>query len=175
MKVYHIFHNKSDETVEKSHHEHHEGHHHEDKTKDIKESIIRSLEKEFKEYIAKHGYHFSNALAEFASRQMRNAEEVENGSNNHQILTAEYVKTKLTFLGLTVSPETTGTNTLGDITYEANMVYSDVYPELLDKEDCIRYGYLIAKDPDGYEGMIFKRWCTDMMEKHLKIDWLEYI
>lgn len=58
----------------------------------------------------------------------------------------------------------------------ANMAYADYYPDLLkDENSCIEYAYLTANDVDGYEGMIFYRWISDIMGKLIKVDWKKFI
>lgn len=118
------------------------------------------------EYLENYGYHFNNALAEYASRMM------ENSNGQQHTWTTSQVKKQFETLGLSIPSKVT----IGDITYAANMAYADYYPELLkDENSCLKYAYLTAKDVDGYEGMIFYRWLSDIMGKHIKLDWHKFI
>lgn len=121
--------------------------------------------KEFKDYVKRYGHHFTDALAEYASRMMVNA------SGHVHTWTAAQVKKAMTDLGLTVP----ATVTTGDLTYLANMYYADFYPDpLKDEVSCLKAAHKIANDPDGYEGMVFNRWMADVMSKSLEIDWEDF-
>lgn len=120
----------------------------------------------YSRYIEKHGCHFTDALAEHASKMMVNA--------NGQIhsWTTSQVKKSMDGLGLIIPANVT----LGDVTYLANMFYADLYPDpLRDEASCLKAAYHIATDPDGYEGMAFYRWTTDVIKKAVKIDWDKFI
>lgn len=120
----------------------------------------------FLEYLKTYGYHFNNALADYASRMMKNYNGQQHTWNVSQ------VKKQLEVLGLSIPSKVTA----GDITYAANMAYADYYPDLLkDENSCIKYAHMSASDIDGYEGMIFSRWLADVMGKSIKIDWQKFI
>lgn len=117
-------------------------------------------------YVRKHGYHFTDALAEHVSRLMVNANGREHSWSATQV---EHVMANL---GLSIP----ATVTTGDVTYLANMVYADLVPEVLgDDISCLRAAYALANDPDGYEGMTFRRWTADVAGKQVKIEWAKYI
>lgn len=123
--------------------------------------------KGYSEYVEKHGYHFTNALAEHVSKMMKNA----NGSEHSW--SALQVKKAMEGLGLVILPAGA---TLGDVTYQANMGYADLFPDpLKDEASCLKYASRIATDPDGYEGMIFCRWTADAIGKAIKIDWEKFV
>ena len=120
----------------------------------------------YSEYIEKHGYHFTEALAEYASKLMKNAD-----GSTHTWTTA-MVKKSMEGLGLTLS----GKTTLGDMTYAANMAYADFYPDpLKDDASCIKYAAKATGDIDGYDGIIFCRWTADLIGKGTKINWKKFI
>ena len=122
--------------------------------------------KGYSEYVKKHGYHFTEALAEYVSEKMINA----NGQSHSW--TATQIKKSIESLGLNIPGEVTN----GDITYLANMYYSDFYPDpLKDEASCLRAAYKIANDPDSYEGMIFCRWTADAIGKAISINWENFI
>lgn len=164
MKVYVLFkHPKSDEEIE---------------IVEKPDSVHLSLPNEkaanlimnakgFSDYIAKHGYHFTDALAQVASDMMINS----NGVPHKW--TSQQVKTVLTSYGYTNYKDCT----LGDLTYLANMAYADFYPNIIkDEMSCVRYAMAVAKDPDGYDGIVFSRWIADLIGKHVdNIDWQKFI
>lgn len=122
------------------------------------------------EYVEKHGYHFTEALAEHVSAMMENA----NGQEH--TWTAMQVKKVMESLGLMPLGETKTEATLGDVTYLANMYYADLYPDPFKEEAaCLKAAYKIARDPDGYKGMIFCRWTSDAIGKAMRIDWHKFI
>lgn len=126
--------------------------------------------KGYSEYVEKHGYHFTEALAEHVSKMMENA------SGQEHSWTAAQVKKAMESLGLLPISKTKSEATLGDITYLANMYYADLYPDpFKDEASCLRAAYRIAVDPDGYKGMVFCRWTADAIGKALSIDWDKFV
>ena len=122
--------------------------------------------KGYSEYIKEHGYHFTDALAEYASALMQNA----NGQSHSW--TAIQVKRSVESLGLSIP----GSVTNGDMAYLANMYYADLYPDpLKDEASCLKAAYKIANDPDGYEGMAFCRWTVDVISKAININWENFV
>ena len=125
------------------------------------------LQKEdFKQYVAKHGYHFSNKLAEYASTLMEN-----NNGQKHSWSTSE-MNTQLNSMGIILPKEIT----LGDMTYLANMYYADFYNDVItDEITCIKAARRIANDIDGYKEIAFCRWLADIMAMKIEINWLHFI
>lgn len=122
--------------------------------------------KGYLEYVKNHGFHFTDALAEHASKM------TENMSNQQHTWTVSQAKKSMENLGLSIPSHVT----YGDATYAANMYYADFYPDpLKDEASCLRAAYRIANDPDGYEGMIFRRWTADAIGKSLSINWEDFI
>lgn len=129
-------------------------------------STNQPFAKGYSEYVKKHGYHFTDALAEHVSKMMVNA----NGQQHSW--TASQVKKSMESLGLSIP----GKVTTGDVTYAANMAYADFYPDpLKDEAACLRYAHKVANDPDGYDGMIFCRWTADAIGKAIKLDWEKFV
>lgn len=125
---------------------------------------------EFEGYVKKHGYHFTEALAEHVSKMMVNA----NGQEHSW--TAAQVKKAMESLGLMLFGKTKTEATLGDVTYLANMYYADLYPDpFKDEASCLRAAYKVAMDPDGYQGMVFCRWTADAIGKAISIDWKKFV
>lgn len=122
--------------------------------------------KGYLEYVKKHGYHFTDTLAEHASKMMQNA------SGQVHSWTTVQVKKTMESLGLTIP----NTVTAGDVAYLANMYYADLYPDpLKDEVSCLRAAYKTANDPDGYVGMAFCRWTADVIGKVMHIDWEKFV
>ena len=121
-------------------------------------------------YVEKHGYHFTEELADHVSKMMENA--------NGQIhtWTAQQVKKAMESLGLMPFGKTKSESTLGDATYLANMYYADLYPDpLKDEASCLKAAYKVANDVDGYKGMVFCRWTADAIGLAIKIDWEKFV
>ena len=126
--------------------------------------------KGYSEYVKKHGYHFTEALAEHISKMMENV----NGQNH--TWAASQVKKAMEGLGLMPFDNTKTGATLGDLTYLSNMYYADLYPDpFKDEASCLKAAYRIASDPDGYDGMVFSRWTADAIGKSINIDWEKFI
>lgn len=137
----------------------------ESKHKSIVEDIID--DKYFKKYIQVHGYHFTEKLAEHVSAMMKNANGAVHSWSPSQI------KLELNSRG----ERSYGHCTLGDLTYLANMAYADFFPNVLDTETaCIKYAIAVAHDIDGYDGMAFSRWLSDVMNNYdINIEWENYV
>ena len=56
------------------------------------------------------------------------------------------------------------------------IITSDEFPDILKTEtDVIKRAYRAAQDPDGYEGMTFARWLSDVVAQEWHIDWAAYM
>lgn len=118
------------------------------------------------DYVEKHGYHFTDELADHVTKMMENAD-----GSEHNWFTTQ-VKAALKGMGAKV-PETV---TWGDVAYLANMYYADLYPEVLETESkCLKAAAKIANDIDGYKGMAFCRWTADVIGKAVKLDWEMFV
>lgn len=133
--------------------------------KSIVEDIID--DKYFKKYIQTHGHHFTEKLAEHVSAMMKNANGAVHSWSPSQI------KLELNSRG----ERNYGHCTLGDLTYLANMAYADFFPNVLDTETaCIKYAIAVAHDIDGYDGIAFSRWLSDVMNNYdINIEWENYV
>ncbi len=144
------------------------------KHKDDHEKDHKEEKKEFwddpnyKKYLEKHGDHFCDRLAEWASKKMMNNP---NADQNHS-WSVDQVTSVFAKLGYS-KPEA---NTWGDATYAANMAYADYYGiSLATEESVLKQGYADMIDPDGYPGKIFNRWLADVMGKGIDVPWGEFI
>ena len=121
----------------------------------------------YNDYVAKHGSHFTDELAKWASEQMTNA----HGDPAHH-WSVEDVKSAFERLGFKKPEE----NTWGDVAYSANMHYADYYGTTLKTEaECVKQAYADVADPDGYPGKIFNRWCADVIGKKVNVPWENFI
>lgn len=122
---------------------------------------------DFLAYIHKNGYHFTPTLADTVSLHLKNAD----GSTHHW--TTEQVKTALNSAGMKENPLNF---TWGDAAFLANWIYSDEFPDPLATETAVlKRTYKAIQDPDGYEGMTFARWLSDVVAKEWHIDWSAYM
>lgn len=123
---------------------------------------------DFLAYIEKNGYHFTSQLADHVTKNyMKNAD----GSGHNW--TSAQVKGAMEASGMTSNPLNM---TWGDAAYLANWYYSDEYPDVLPNETAvIRRAYRAAQDPDGYEGMTFARWLSDVVANEWSIDWIAFM
>lgn len=120
------------------------------------------------EYIKKYGYHFNEKLACKAVEMMEPRNK--SGIKLIDLFTEEkakwyYEKLKSNFK-----------STIHDLIVTSCMAYSDFYPTVVKTEDdCWNYGVMVATDIDGYEGIQFMRWTSDIIGKEIIIDWKEVI
>lgn len=122
---------------------------------------------QFLAYVHKHGYHFTPELSDHVTKMMTN-----NDGTKHRWVTSE-VQAAMVHNGWN---KNSLNMTWGDAAYLANMAYADFYPDVIESEtDCLRYAYQIANDDDGYEGMAFARWLSDVVAKEIEIDWGGYM
>lgn len=142
---------------------------HEDKQKLQYEHFANALmdDKHYLKYLEKNGYHFTHELAEYASALLKNA----NGQE-HTWKVLQVMK-----VAAEVATDYNAEHcTEGDITYLANMYYADFYPDIFkDSELCIKAAVKMSHDPDGYEGMVFCRWVSDVIGNEVKIDWEQFV
>lgn len=115
----------------------------------------------YKSYKEKYGMHFSDNLAMWASARMKNADGTQHGWS------IDDVKGAFKALGYE-KPEKC---TWGDATYLSNMYYADFMPVLKADTDAVKMAYQAMKDPDGYEGMTFNRYTSDIMENGTCVPW----
>lgn len=119
-------------------------------------------DKDYVEYKKKNGMHFSDKLAEWASKNMKNA----NGVNH--TWSVEEVKAAFESFGYALPKG----YTWGDATYLANFMYSDLASRMKTDTEAVSMAFtILATDADGYEGMIFNRYTADIMSKNEQVPW----
>lgn len=118
------------------------------------------------EYVKKHGYHFTEKLAEYVSKMLYDEKPQLQYIPESQILD----------LLDTYRIDLNGKATLGDIVYATNFAHSTFYPELLkDMRACLIHACKVVLSANAYDGVIFCRWTADVIGKALKIDWEKFI
>lgn len=65
---------------------------------------------------------------------------------------------------------------LYDCLYVLNMAKADFLGSSIeDEKHLILYVKDLLDDPDGYEGLVFNRWCADLEGQDIKLNWHEFI
>lgn len=122
--------------------------------------------KGYVEYVKKHGYHFTEKLAEHVSKMLYN-----------KIPQLQYIpESQISDLIETHKINLNKKATLGDMIYATNVAYSTFYPDLLkDMKACLIHAHKMVNSVNGYDGAIFCRWTADAIGKAIKIDWEKFI
>lgn len=108
-------------------------------------------------YIEKYGHHFNDKLSQYAVSLMNHS--------NKATLSFNQVLDMLEKYGIEPT-------SLYDAFYVANMGYHDFYKSSIkDEEHLAQFVKDYLEDEDGYEGIAFCRWLTDMCNKSKEIDW----
>lgn len=132
-------------------------------------SSLMEDEEGFREYISKHGHHFSDKLAEEAISKM----EYTSGSGSKWNVN----DTKKVFSehGHALPKDCTW----GDATYALNMAATDFLNiSIKDIETLCKQAYADLSDIDGYSGKIFNRFLSDKIGKSsgkVDIKWKTFI
>lgn len=116
-------------------------------------------------YLRYNGPHFSEKLCEFASSQMiRDGKPIKPFSKEEvdNILKANNITLK--------------NNALHDYVFVANMAKADYLGKSIPNEKYLAmYIKDVIDDEDGYDGLPFSRWYSDMSRKGKPIDWNNYL
>ena len=122
----------------------------------------------FEEYIKKHGYHFTDDLADYASSLMEPYSSAIPKIKSSEIpdYITEDTRLKAKFH-----------SSNGDLAYLINMYNTDFTDTGLFSsiKDFVHMAVSIINDKDGYPGMVFDRWLTDIKAKEIEIDWKKYV
>lgn len=120
----------------------------------------------YRRYKRKHGRHFTKALCELAVGMMKK----EDGEAITP-MTKEEVDTLLKEFGIEVRQARDY-----DTVFVANMCLADYLGESVpDMEHLAKYVKNVIDDPDGYDGIAFGRWFSDMCNKRVEIRWEEFV
>lgn len=122
---------------------------------------------EYQKYKEKHGVHFNDTLAMWASKHLDN----KHGDKNHT-WSVEEVKAAYSKLGL-LKPEHV---TWGDAAFAANSAYANFYGETLRTDiDVLRHSNADISNMQGYSGQSFNRWLSDVMGLGTAVPWKDFI
>lgn len=119
----------------------------------------------YRTYKRIHGRHFSEELCEFAVGMMK-------GEDGNPItpMTKQEVDKLLDEFKVEV---TKGREY--DTVFVANMCLADYLNDSVpDLEHLARYVKNVIDDPDGYEGIAFGRWFSDMCNKRVEVPWEKF-
>lgn len=116
---------------------------------------------DMEEYINHYGHHFNKKLLEFALNHMfKDGKKIVPYSK-------ETVDNMLAQYNIKVA-----TDHPCDYVYVANMCMADFLgSSIADDNHLCKYVHDYMTDEDGYDGIVFDRWYSDIYHKHIKIDW----
>lgn len=119
----------------------------------------------YAKYIKVNGYHFTDELAEHASKML------------YDKMPLQYItKQQISDLIETSKINMHRRVTLGDMIYAINNAHSLFYPDLLkDVKSCLVHAAKVVNSMNGYEGVIFRQWLADTVGKGEEINWDNYI
>lgn len=132
--------------------------------------VERIHHKEKWPYIEKYGHHFNQHSLDFAVSQMRYL--------NNEGVEAPIVPATEEMLKrfMDVHKVTIKNYHLYDCLYVLNMARADfLRSSIEDEKHLILYVKDLIDDPDGYEGLVFNRWCADMKGKGVEIPWNDFV
>lgn len=125
----------------------------------------------YHKYKEKYGLHFNEKLVMFAVSKMR----YYNSSTGELELISPISKAKLDAM-LLANGVTINKNHLCDYIYVANMCKADFFGSSVnDEKHLCLYVKDVIDDPDGYDGLVFNRWCADMCRLSIPINWDKFI
>lgn len=129
------------------------------------------LPDEMIDYLANYGRHFNRKLLEFALKQMKHQQSSTGELKRVRAITKEEVDKLLEVYKVDVKY-----NQLYDYVYVANMCKADFLGRSVpDEQHLAQYIKDVIDDEDGYDGIVFNRWLSDMRRKGIAIDWEEMI
>lgn len=119
------------------------------------------------EYKEKYGMHFNEKLMKFAVSAMKCRNSSTGELESILPISKAELDSMLVSNGITIN-----NNKLYDYVYVANICKADFYDSsIIDEKHLCLYVKDVIDDPDGYEGIVFNRWLSDMKEKAVNIDW----
>lgn len=168
MREYYIIrHSSNSENKESKLDEKHQEHKKEEKHSDSKEEKEFWDDPNYKKYYEKHGPHFCDTLAMWASKKLINR----NGDKNHT-WSVEEVKSAYSKMGL-LKPNGI---TWGDVTYATNLAYASFFGESLKSElDVIKHANIEISGSGDYYGKTFNRWLSDVMGMNTDVPWVDFV
>lgn len=131
---------------------------------DFTEYDIKPIE--FTNYLKYHGPHFSKRLCKFAVSLMTKEKEehIDPYSKNEVEELLEKHNVKISYLPAY------------DHVFVANMCKADFLNDSVpDEKHLARFVKNYLDDPDGYDGMPFNRWLSDMAKQGIHINWEDMV
>lgn len=126
--------------------------------------VTKRYNSDKEKYIDKYGLHFNEKLYKFALSLMCHANKTTNLTEDQILAMLERFKISLRL------------NHPYDVYYVANMSYHDFYKSSLkDEEHLALFMKDYLEDEDGYKGLPFCRWLTDMEYKSIEINWKDML
>lgn len=124
----------------------------------------------YREYVRRNGRHFNRKLCEWAVGRMRREDE-KGEEYPVKMMDKEEVDRILADYGIRLR------NVWGyDYVFAANMCKADYLGDSVpDMEHLARYVKDVVDDPDGYEGIVFGRWLSDVCNMHVEVPWEEFL
>ena len=120
----------------------------------------------YREYKRRHGRHFSEELCEFAVSMMK----LEDGKP-----VTPMEKQEVDGLLKEFKVEVKNGKEY-DTVFVANMGMADYLNDSVpDLEHLARYVRNVIDDPDGYDGIAFGRWFSDMCNKRVEVPWEKFL
>lgn len=120
----------------------------------------------YRAYLRTHGRHFSQDLCQFAVAMM-----TDDDGKQINPLSKQDVDNLLSQFKVDVRNAQEY-----DTVFVANMGLADYLGESIpDMEHLAKYIHNVIDDPDGYDGIAFGRWFSDMCNKKIEVPWEEFI
>lgn len=121
---------------------------------------------DYKRYVRAHGYHMTDALADFGSRLLINADGTSHRWNTFQVRSKfyDYMLSK------------SDNHTWGDIAFLANRAYAIYYPTVIkDADECMKIASAESVGENGYKEMAFVQFVNDLIGIGIRIEWIKYV
>lgn len=124
----------------------------------------------YRDYLREHGPHFTKKLCDFAVGLMSRKDD-RGVDIPIKPMEREEVDRILQDYGIRLECQA-----LYDHVFVANMCKADYLGESVPgMEYLAKYVKNVIDDPDGYDGIAFCRWFTDMCKKHVEVPWEDMI
>lgn len=118
------------------------------------------MTEDYLKYVEKNGYHFNEKAADFCSKLLLNRDET-----LHRWKTRQVIET-FSMLHLEKSEK----ETWGDITYRANRIYANYYPDIIKSAtDCLMASALSTDNE--YDGREFVGFVCDLVGRDMRVEW----
>ena len=132
----------------------------------LEDDELELMPEGYQEYKRKHGRHFTKELCAFAVGMMKNED-----GERIKPMSKQEVEGLLREFGVKVENAKDY-----DTVFVANMGLADYLGDSVpDMEHLARYVKNVIDDPDGYEGIAFGRWFSDVCNKKVEVPWEDFV